>query len=458
MKKIIFVFLFCSGFVFSQSHLNFDFDFARFRYDSTSSYIEIYYNISQSTLKHFVKNDSVFVSAMLNIKIYDSTNAKNAVDNIYQVVNSFPASDTIQNQNLIGKTSYLLNRGKYSLSISVTDTYNADNKKSISDNFIILPYYSNNFMISDIELANNIKQEGADKESYFYKNSYEVIPNPVSVYGENNPLLFYYAELYNLVNEQYNNKLILERLIVDGYGKIVNKKVKEIKSKSESMVEVGHLNLMKLPSGNYNLILNLIDTSKNIGITSNKKFYLFNKNVIDTIKYVQKDVDLLTSEFGAMEIDEINVMYEMCKYIASNQEKDQFKTLDSLSAKRDFFFRFWKKRDAIPETPENEFKNDYYKRVEYANSHFTEFQKNGALTDRGRVYLTYGEPDEIENKPNEVDTKPYQIWYYNSIEGGVEFVFADLSGYSQFEMIHSTKRGELKDTNYLNRIKAAKDY
>ncbi|MFH0733567.1 MAG: GWxTD domain-containing protein [bacterium] len=458
MKKIIFVFLFCSGFVFSQSNLYFDFDFARFRYDSTSSYIEIYYNISQSTLTHVVKNDSVFVSTMLNIKIYDSTSNKYAVDNMYQVVNSFPLTDSIQNQNLIGKTSYLLNKGKYNLSISVTDTYNSDNKKSISDNFIILPFVSNNFIISDIELANNIKQEGADKDSYFYKNSFEIIPNPVSVYGENNPLLFYYTELYNLDNEMYNNNLVLERLIINGNGKIVNKKIRTITGKSESIVEVGHLNLMKFPSGNYVLVLNLIDTSKNIGITSNKKFFLVNKNVIDSGKYVQTNMDFLTSEFGAIEIDEVDAMYEICKYIASNQEKEQFKLLDSLDAKRKFLYDFWQRRDYEPETAENEFKIEYFKRVNYASTHFTEFQKNGALTDRGRVYLTYGEPDEIENKPNEVDSKPYQLWYYNSIEGGVEFVFADLSGYSQFELIHSTKRGELKDSNYMNRIKAAKDY
>ncbi len=458
MKRVIFILFLIYGVTFAQNKLNFDFDYACFSFDSTATYVELYYNINQATLAHVVKNDSIFVSAYINVNVYDSLNQKTEIENTFQVINSFPAADSFQNQNLIGKVNYTLNKGKYKLSITVTDGYFKDNNKTIVEDLTIIPYFSNNFMISDIELASNIKRDGADPNSYFYKNSYEIIPNPVSIYGENVPVLFYYCELYNLADDRYNKNLMLERLVVDGLGRVVNRKVRAITGNNESIVEVGQLNLMKYPSGIYSLVMNLVDTSKNVGITSNKKFYLVNKGVIDSTKYSAKGSDVLTSEFGAMENEELDELFEACKYIASQSEKEQYGNCDSLQAKRDFMFKFWQRRDDDISTPENEYKNSFMKRVEYAKSRFTEFQKNGALTDRGRVYITYGEPDEIENRPNEVDSKPYQVWYYNSIEGGVEFVFCDLSGYSQFQLIHSNKRGELRDANYMNRIKQAKDY
>ena len=56
--------------------------------------------------------------------------------------------------------------------------------------------------------------------------------------------------------------------------------------------------------------------------------------------------------------------------------------------------------------------------------------KIGWKTDRGRVLILYGEPNEIERFPNQMDKKPYEIWHYDDVEGGVIFVFADLSGFS----------------------------
>ncbi len=455
MKKIIFILFFISQVNFSQSKLNFDFDYGRFQYDSNNVFLEIYYNINQNSIAHLIKSDSIFIGAIVNINVVNLLDNSEIINNTYKVENSFPKIDTIQNQNLIGKINYLIAKGKYKIKLTVYDEYNEKNKKEIIDSLIISPFSSSNFMLSDIQLATNIKQEGANKDSYFYKNSYEITPNPIAIYGENTPVLFYYNELYNVAD---NASLVLERLIIDSYGRIVNKKVKGINSKNQSIVEVGHVNLMKYPSGIYNLVLNLIDTSKSIGLTSSKKFYLVNKNVVDTSKYKIDGIDVASSEFGGMEVDELDLMFGYCKYIASEQEKSQYDKLENVAAKREFMFNFWKKRDPTPETPFNEYKNDYMKRVEYARVKFTEFQKHGALTDRGRVYLIYGEPDEIDFRHNQIDTKPYQVWYYNSIEGGVEFIFADLSGYSQFQLIHSTKRGEIRDDNYMNRIKQAKDY
>jgi GWxTD domain-containing protein len=128
------------------------------------------------------------------------------------------------------------------------------------------------------------------------------------------------------------------------------------------------------------------------------------------------------------------------------------KSLDSLKAKREFLYDFWRNRDADPSTPQNEYKEEYMKRVAYANKNFTSMLREGFLTDRGRVTLLYGEPDQRDFYPSDSEVKPYEIWFYNEIEGGISFIFGDVTGFGNYELLHSTKRGEVKDENWMRRI------
>jgi hypothetical protein len=59
--------------------------------------------------------------------------------------------------------------------------------------------------------------------------------------------------------------------------------------------------------------------------------------------------------------------------------------------------------------------------------------------------IIYGEPDQVDRVPSESESKPYQIWYYNRFEGGVQFVFVDRFGNGDYQLVHSTKRGEFRD-------------
>lgn len=170
---------------------------------------------------------------------------------------------------------------------------------------------------------------------------------------------------------------------------------------------------------------------------------------------VSTDNSVLTSEFASMSDDELSQVYNESKYLATGQEKEQWKTLTTEQAKQNFLFKFWKARDLTPETPSNEFKRDYLEKVKKANQLYSNIQKKGWQTDRGRVLLLYGDPSEVERFPNEISTKPYEIWHYNDLEGGVIFVFADLTGFSDYTLIHSTKRGEISDPDWDRKIYGA---
>jgi GWxTD domain-containing protein len=98
---------------------------------------------------------------------------------------------------------------------------------------------------------------------------------------------------------------------------------------------------------------------------------------------------------------------------------------------------FWKQRDPTPATEANEFKEEYYSRIKYANTHFGALQK-GWMTDRGRIYVIYGPPDEVERHPYELDSVPYEIWYY--YRTAMKFIFVDEHGIGDYRLF--SPRGE----------------
>jgi GWxTD domain-containing protein len=127
-------------------------------------------------------------------------------------------------------------------------------------------------------------------------------------------------------------------------------------------------------------------------------------------------------------------------YIITPEERAAFLRLETDDERQQFIEQFWLRRDPTPGTPENEFKDEHYRRIAYANLHYpTATGTPGWKTDRGRIYITFGWPDEITTHPNgDATTKvPYERWLYRFIEGignDVSMDFVDPTGSNEFQM------------------------
>src|SRR5437867_11179759 len=136
-------------------------------------------------------------------------------------------------------------------------------------------------------------------------------------------------------------------------------------------------------------------------------------------------------------------------YIITDEERTSFKRLSTDEEREQFIEGFWLRRDPTPDTIENEFKEEHYRRIAYANERIAS-GKPGWKTDRGRIYILYGKPDEIESHPSggtynrpfeegggTTSTFPFEIWRYRYIEGIgnevlLEFVDPSMSGEYRF--------------------------
>src|SRR6202020_2857157 len=143
-------------------------------------------------------------------------------------------------------------------------------------------------------------------------------------------------------------------------------------------------------------------------------------------------------------------------YIISEEERKVFKTLQTDDERQTFIENFWLRRDPTPDTEENEYREEHYRRIAYANDRFASGIP-GWKTDRGRIYITYGPPDEIESHPSggtyerpmeegggETSTYPFEQWRYRYLEGVgtniiIEFVDPTMSGEYHLTMDPSEK-------------------
>jgi GWxTD domain-containing protein len=143
-------------------------------------------------------------------------------------------------------------------------------------------------------------------------------------------------------------------------------------------------------------------------------------------------------------------------YIISDDEKATFKALANDEERENFVEQFWTRRNPDPRSGDNAFKEEHYRRIAYANEHYTSGIA-GWRTDRGRIYVMFGKPDEIESHPTggsynrpynegggQTSTFPFEKWWYRHIEGvgddvDIEFVDRSMSGEYRMALLPEEK-------------------
>ncbi len=211
------------------------------------------------------------------------------------------------------------------------------------------------------------------------------------------------------------------------------------KKPGTSAVELNSIDIQNLSSGLYNFKITVVDESENQQSESLKRFYIMKNDREELFTKTLEEANL-----SALTEKQLDEMFGPMKYYAINKEIRRYRKSD-IEGKRNIISKFWIRRDPDPSTPINESQVEFQQRLQYVDGQFSTPRRKGWKTDLGRVFLIYGAPSEIERYPSSIEAKPYQIWHYYEIEGGVQFIFVDKTGFGQMELVHSTARNELQD-------------
>ncbi|MCG3120462.1 MAG: hypothetical protein ALAOOOJD_03190 [bacterium] len=436
-------------------------DVAQFQDKTQRAYLEIYYALPAAAVTYVPANNGKELACqlLLSLQVYRDRTLWAA--KLWKIEKSHP--DTLpalaRPQQLVDVVSYLLDApGQYRMTLLVKDLHQPDRLDSTSAEITVREFNPEKVEISDVELAASIKPSSAATAAIFKKHQQEIVPNAAALFGENAANLYYYFEAYHLLKNLPGEKYKVFGYVQTPDGKMnagAARLTRTRKKTVDASVEMGMLSIGALPSGKYRLIYGIADSTETVLASRWKEFYVYNP-AADGAPSPAADVASTTMIGPLQELNEKMLDDEFAKMllIAGVEERKFYKNLVTANAKREFIASLWQSAQSDAALTSMAYRQQYLARAAEAGTRFKSPLRPGWKSDRGRAFILYGAPNHLERFPSSTTTLPYEVWSYDNLkgQGGVQFIFADRTGFGNYEQIHSTLQGELQDPNWQNLI------
>ena len=442
--RISFLIILLFGFVkpSTAENLNAYLYLAQFKSPDKGPYLECYLNIIGNTVR-FKKNEEGKLQSKIQILYLFKQNGEIKTYEKYTLESPTVHDSTYNFPNYIDVQRIPIENGIYNFELKIQDLFDSTNVFTYKN--IITIDTDKETQFSDIEIVKNFKP--TQEANILSKNNFDLIPYVSTFFPEKMDTLIFYTELYHqnppsdfmlqYYIEQNTPKKILDQYIIS----------KRIKTKGVNPI-LGQFNIADLPTGNYNLVLALKDKSNKL--VSEKRFFF--QRYKKQIGQEQNDTVYLetTGLKDIASITQIEIIKDNIKsLIPILNQRELFKANNILRSNdidlmKTFFNTFWQ---SYSNNPERDW-GIYKKNVDMVNRSYSSQIKKGYETDRGRVYLKYGTPNDINKSDHEPSTYPYEIWHYFEINGETNkrFVFynPDIVG-EDYQLLHSDVTGEINN-------------
>jgi GWxTD domain-containing protein len=365
--------------------------------------LEIHYDISYSQLQFLKKAEGFLARFEVQAVLYDAKSKQAAGDSWRRQVACSSYRETISPEGSYQETFKLgVPPGKYSLVVR-TENLDSEEGSSILIKLDLKPFKSFP-AISDL-LIGRCRADSADSGSLRSR----LVPFPRASFGERFPTVCVYGELSDAPAEIDTGAVRIVWRVLDGQGSEKLRDTLDVTRGGRVSPFLFTYSVSDLTMGEHTLEL-FIGQAK--GVPNASRTFEVDETKFDLEKNIDDTLVLLS-------------------YIASRSEIEPIKQATGAERKR-LWLGFWKKRDTYPETPENEFLIEFFGRVGYANENFSSIQP-GWKTDRGRIYIRRGPPDQVESRPFSPSGPAYEVWYY--FERNLTFVFVDRMGLGNYELV-----------------------
>jgi len=314
-------------------------------------------------------------------------------------------------------------------------------------------------VFSDVLMTNSVRKDVRLQEGSYLPyliGTTMFNPNPRSVFYKDSPLVYFYYEA-NPEVASTDDALDLSMSIRNGSGEIVkNLGTRTIQVSEERNFDLGAFSVAGLRPGRYRLHLECGECSENVAYVSEFEVRPARAPLAfltDTSPSAGSAAGSEAEElayYADLSPAQIDSVIEVTSLLFTSAQKRLVETL-SPEGKVRFLNRFWDSVDSTPETAEIEEKMAFEQRLAYVNTKFGSMQLPGWKTDRGQIWLLFGEPTERVDRPVEATVGPYEIWNYSS--QGETFAFGDFSRDGRYRLIYSTHddyRGDPTIQNFVD--------
>lgn len=425
--------------------------------DKVQPYIEFTFRIGGTTVAYALNEQKRYeADVLINVDVKKNDSV---VANIHYIL----ASETFADTNMEGRPDFAdvrnlpIDNGTYFLEFTFQDL-NAPASKIEYLDAIKIHFPKDSLCTSGIGLMSDIR--GAEPGDLYVKYGYSMTPLFYNYAGDNVYSLPFAMEVYNSEKTFGKGKKFLAKCYIENnetHKLATPQSVLDLEVKTAPVsVVFGQFNLYPVPSGNYNLVVEIIGEDSVLRHINRCFFQRSNPNVLSMQLKNYADVNIDSTFVDKITDKKVLDDYVACLYpIATNIERDFFdkrmKKFDEQSLKQ-YFYSFWLSRN--PNDPEAAWL-DYKRKVDFVQQAFGSKLVKGYRTDRGRVYLQYGPPTDIKDAPCDPATYPYQIWHYYHLpdQNNVKFIFwcpAEVT--NDYELLHSDKNDEIHDPSWQMRL------
>lgn len=330
--------------------------------------------------------------------------------------------------------------GRYAIEFAVTDSASGRVTRTGAavEGFAAEPLASDLVLTTAIRPATDSVAEAAGE---FRRGGFLVTAQPMPVLTPTQSMLYYYVELYP--REPVEGALQARVRSLDGREVIAT--AAQSVSLAGAGVAANGLDLMGLPPGEYRLEVELRLPDSVVARSA-----AFTMAGFETQAAIASAIGRGTDLFDQLTEDGLDTLYRPLVYLMEAGERGLYEDL-SVDGKRNYLRQFWARRDPSPDRPGNEFQDQFYRLIARASRDFREggaAEVPGWRTDRGRIFVRYGEPDEVLRRPQSGTTNPYEAWKYT--RGRLrKFVFYDETGVGNYALIWTNEQREPSRANWM---------
>ncbi|MCQ2297149.1 MAG: GWxTD domain-containing protein [Bacteroidales bacterium] len=449
--------------------------------DQDKPYVETYLSFDAWSL-NFAKEGAKYkatVEVTLIVKSGDSIVYWKKYDLNSPVINNPEENDFF----FLDLQRFGLKNGIYNLELTLKDK-NSTAEAVTAHEKLYVQYDKKKPAMSSVQIMSSIKKTST--ENMFSRNGYDMQPYVSDLVPEQFDKLHFYYEIYNISEEIGFQPFMTYAFIED---KETGRRAGEIQKLTKHQYKAGNtivpeftsFDISRLPSGNYNLVVEVHNRQNECLMYKKVSFYRSNPKM---------ESEVAISEYAATfagqikDENQLNYYLDALYPIASEKEKaviNHLVKIPAMDEKQMFFYKFWLERDKL--NPADKW-DEYKTRLEYVDQNFSFAKMKGYQTDRGRVYLQYGAPNFVRDEKNFVSVrhlgsgvnsqnnvvegsyvqsdsqghiyyKPYQLWRYDLLPNDNPtrcFIFWDEFRVGNYQLLNSNARGEVQDPKWERRL------
>jgi GWxTD domain-containing protein len=435
-----------------------------FNTPDNKTYLETYLSIIGNSV-NYVKNKNGKFQATIDV-VLTLTKDDSIRSAQRYTLNSPEIDDSSKAVNFLDLQRIPLPAGLYDLKITMMDLNEVPQKPKTTKRAVFIDLDKDSISISGVEMLESYTASGS--QGLLTKSGYDLVPYVSSFFPDNMEKMNFYGEIYNTqkVLQPSEKFLVLYYIESVSTGSKLSDFNAFAKPTAQSVVPlIYNFNIKTLPSGNYNLVIEVRNSLNRLLAMRKTPFERFNPGTNYKLDDLSA-IDVTNTFVGKYtNVDTLTDMIRCLRPISSTSEieyaENRIKAGD-VKLMQQYFYNFWVARNE--KNPEGAWLT-YNVEVQKVNHEFGTQITKGYDTDRGRVYLQYGPPDQRVVSTNEPSSYPYEIWQYYSIrpnpnlnalnqpnltnQTNKKFVFADFDLVTNnWRLIHSDARGEIRDDNW----------